>query len=146
MNFKIKIKEYLMNYKKAFTLIELIFVILIISILSIVFIPKLLVTRDDAKIAKEIENVKISLKNLGSEYIIKKAFLNYTSIDANKDVECFIFDTEDDGDVSLKMINTPSPKCTNYIFNTVKSLASKDVLTSNGAEKVYSFGGFTIRQ
>ena len=135
-----------MNHKQAFTLIELIFVILIISILSIVFIPKLFVTRDDAKIATEIANVKISLKSLGSEYITKSAFLNYTSIDANKDVECFIFDTKDDGNVSVKMIAVPTPKCTNYIFNMVKILASKDVLTSTGTEKVYSFGGFSIRQ
>lgn len=38
--------------KKAFTLIELVFVIVILGILSTVAIPKLMVTRDDAEIAK----------------------------------------------------------------------------------------------
>jgi len=38
--------------KKAFTLIELIFIIVLISILTMVAVPKLLATRDDALIAK----------------------------------------------------------------------------------------------
>jgi len=38
--------------KKAFTMIELIFVIVVIGILASVTIPKLAVTRDDAEIAK----------------------------------------------------------------------------------------------
>ena len=38
--------------KKAFTLIELVFVIVILGVLATVAIPKLIVTRDDAEIAK----------------------------------------------------------------------------------------------
>ena len=36
--------------KKAFTLIELVFVIVILGVLATVAIPKLIVTRDDAEI------------------------------------------------------------------------------------------------
>lgn len=43
--------------KTAFTLIELIFVIVILGILSVVAIPKLMATRDDAHIAKDIEHI-----------------------------------------------------------------------------------------
>ena len=47
--------------KKAFTMIELIFVIVIIGILASVAIPKLSATRDDAKVsvlAKAIQSIK----------------------------------------------------------------------------------------
>ncbi|HHE05858.1 MAG TPA: prepilin-type N-terminal cleavage/methylation domain-containing protein [Epsilonproteobacteria bacterium] len=43
--------------QKAFTLIELIFVIVILGILSVVAIPKLMATRDDAHVAKDIEYI-----------------------------------------------------------------------------------------
>ena len=43
--------------KKAFTMIELIFVIVVIGILSAIAIPKLAATRDDATIAKAITTV-----------------------------------------------------------------------------------------
>jgi len=43
--------------KKAFTLLELVFVILVIGILSAVMIPRLMATRDDAKIAVALSDV-----------------------------------------------------------------------------------------
>ena len=53
-----------MQEKKAFTMIELIFVIVIIGILASVAIPRLAVTRDDAKVsilAKAIQSVKAEI-------------------------------------------------------------------------------------
>ena len=49
--------------KKAFTMIELIFVIVIIGILLTVAIPKLSATRDDAKVASIISTTKIIINN-----------------------------------------------------------------------------------
>ncbi len=52
--------------KKAFTMIELIFVIVIIGILASVAIPKLSATRDDAKasiLAKAIQSVKSEISS-----------------------------------------------------------------------------------
>jgi len=52
------------NIKKAFTMIELIFVIVIVGILAAVAIPRLAATRDDAKVsilAKAINSVKIEI-------------------------------------------------------------------------------------
>jgi prepilin-type N-terminal cleavage/methylation domain-containing protein len=57
--------------KKAFTMVELIFVIVIIGILSAVAVPKLMATRDDAIIAKNIEYISASMTEI-STYIIAK--------------------------------------------------------------------------
>lgn len=57
--------------KKAFTMIELIFVIVIIGILASVAIPKLSATRTDAVINAEIVSLKQSVANLQGEYLAK---------------------------------------------------------------------------
>lgn len=52
--------------KKGFTLVEIIFVILIIGILGGIAIPKLFVSREDAVILKakdEIANVKVNIES-----------------------------------------------------------------------------------
>ena len=43
--------------KNAFTMVELIFIILIIGILAVVLIPKLAATKDDAKISRKAHNI-----------------------------------------------------------------------------------------
>ena len=57
--------------KKAFTMVELIFVIVIIGILAAVAIPRLQMTRDDAVIAKNSQYI-VGIMSEISSYIIAK--------------------------------------------------------------------------
>ena len=57
-----------MNYHNAFTMIELIFVIVIIGILSAIALPKLATTRDDAHNAADCQNISTCITDLVAEY------------------------------------------------------------------------------
>ncbi len=57
-----------MRMRNGFTMIELIFVIVIIGILASVAVPKLAATRDDAKKVADIANVKTCLSDLLAAY------------------------------------------------------------------------------
>ena len=60
--------------KKGFTMIELIFVIVILGILASVAIPRLAATREDAEIATGIANIRTLLSDATSYYVTKGGF------------------------------------------------------------------------
>ena len=60
--------------KKGFTMIELIFVIVILGILASVAIPRLSGTREDAEISTAIGNLRTLLSDAASYYAVKGNF------------------------------------------------------------------------
>ena len=62
--------------KKGFTMIELIFVIVILGILASVAIPRLAATRTDAEVAATVANLRTLLNDAASYYAVKGEFGN----------------------------------------------------------------------
>ena len=60
--------------KKGFTMIELIFVIVILGILASVAIPRLAGTRTDAEVATAVANLRTILSEVSSQYVAHGTF------------------------------------------------------------------------
>ncbi len=86
--------------QNAFTMIELVFVIVVIGILSAVAIPKFAATRDDAVITKTITtiaSVRSAISTERQKRILRGNFAPITSL--NSDAGVSVFSTfSDDGD------------------------------------------------
>ena len=71
--------------RAGFTMIELIFVIVILGILAAVAIPKLAATRTDAQVSKEVTNLSTKLNDVGSSYtavgVLVQTDLDETDVD-----------------------------------------------------------------
>ncbi|MCI6178558.1 MAG: prepilin-type N-terminal cleavage/methylation domain-containing protein [Campylobacter sp.] len=60
--------------KKGFTMIELIFVIVILGILASVAIPRLAATREDAEISAAVANLRTLVSDVSAYYVVKGEF------------------------------------------------------------------------
>lgn len=132
--------------RAGFTMIELIFVIVILGILAAVAIPRLAATRDDARISSELTSAAQALKNLGAEYTAQGAFTNYTQDMANASVNCFEFVTTADGNVTVGVVAAEDQAtCPQAVLDAVTTRATANgLLNANGADKDYTFGGTSV--
>ena len=129
--------------RNAFTMIELIFVIVILGILAAVAIPKLSATRDDAKATNELASVNTVIKNLGSEYTSQGDFVNYTVANANDDLNCFSVSDSGSGTISVSI--STGADCPSKLHDRVKTVSSENgILNSDGSSKDYIFGGSRV--
>jgi len=70
--------------KSAFTMIELIFVIVILGILAAVAIPKMMATRDDATTVALATQAKEGMKEFIGYYVSHGTEVNFSQIPAHK--------------------------------------------------------------
>ncbi|MBT0880496.1 prepilin-type N-terminal cleavage/methylation domain-containing protein [Campylobacter sp. 2018MI27] len=115
--------------KKGFTMIELIFVIVILGILAAVAIPKLNATRDDAEIAKLSTNISTIMGDFASYYTSKG------KLEAQADIKRM---TNVALETDNKTLNVKGKDCLTFTIDTktpskltVAAVASSDTVCQN---------------
>ncbi|WP_407712682.1 type II secretion system protein [Campylobacter hominis] len=121
---------------KAFTMIELIFVIVILGILAAVAIPRLAATRDDAEVVAKSQTIVNGMSEIASFYISQGNFVKGpkgdTDISPMSNIEnpvmlrgnaCAIFKVTDNNET--KLIKGTDGLCAN-VWSTESLAAIKD--------------------
>jgi prepilin-type N-terminal cleavage/methylation domain-containing protein len=96
------------NSKKAFTLLELVFVIVIIGMLASIAIPKLQASRNDSRVALELQSIAVRLQTILMKYTATSTFrLSDTDYITNT---CYDFTAsyEDDGAIFVNVLRNDS--------------------------------------
>ena len=114
--------------KKAFTMIELVFVILIIGILAAIAIPKLLATRDDARTVTIATQAKEGMKEFISYYTSQGKEINFSEIPKNKSSQIVLneliirgwVEVKDDNHSVLYSDRKNKIVCVNYYTDGIK--------------------------
>ena len=138
--------------KQAFTMIELIFTIVIIAILASVAIVKLSATRDDAKAVKTKMNLAVCLGDISSYYTATEKETSGTQDNASdftkscKDVasdNCFTIKLDSINDGNVTVIDNSSN--TSLWCKASQEYSHKENLSAPEPGLIHSFGGTKIK-
>jgi general secretion pathway protein G len=111
----------MINQKNAFTMLELIFVIIIIGILAVIAIPKLSSTSADAKISKLAYNIQTAKTEIASSIFAKGKVPK--TVDELRKVSNTVIELERSGDIILDE-NLSEKKV--YIYFINKYISTKE--------------------
>jgi len=100
--------------RKGWTVIELIFIIIIIGILAALALPKLAATRDDAKLSTTVHNMGVCINDIGSHYAATGKDYNATDHPASCDIKntkCYHINYLGNGEINVTTLPTIETYC-----------------------------------
>jgi general secretion pathway protein G len=129
-------------------MIELVFVIVILGILAAVAIPKLVATRDDAQVSKEVMNLSRIIGDSGAQYTAKAAFTAADLVNANLGMGCYSVIGTTDGNLTVTEVASTAASAIQTGASTAvcdaAHLLSRKQRMSDVSGVTYSFGGSNI--
>ena len=96
-----------LNAKNGFTMIELIFVIVILGLLAAIAIPKLTATRDEALIVRELSDLKTAKTDTMAHMLITG---DISTIPSNN-LECFTINVDSNKTMTISASSTSVTYC-----------------------------------